>query len=195
MAEEIDCENEKLESLKNILDHSISSLTTRGHLKRRNPCDQIIPGLYLGDCAAATSLDHLHLLGITHILNAAEGTDFNQIMTGNDFYQGTPIKYYGISADDDDSYDLSRHFDESSDIIKQVIGTKAQPKNNGKILVHCMAGVSRSPTFVASYLMRDHGMDVNEALKIVSDARFIYPNDGFLKLLMKYNRRLDNKGS
>ena len=72
--------------------------------------------------AAATSLDHLHLLGITHILNAAEGTDFNQIMTGNDFYQGTPIKYYGISADDDDSYDLSRHFDESSDIIKQVIG-------------------------------------------------------------------------
>ena len=69
-------------------------------------------------------------------------------------------------------------------------GTKAEPKNNGKILVHCMAGVSRSPTFVASYLMRDHGMDINEALKIVSDARFIYPNDGFLKLLIKYNRRL-----
>ena len=49
MAEEIDCENEKLKSLKTILDHSISSLTTRGHLTRRNPCDLIIPGLYLGD--------------------------------------------------------------------------------------------------------------------------------------------------
>ena len=73
--------------------------------------------------AAATSLDHLHLLGITHILNAAEGTDCNQIMTGHDFYQGTPIKYHGISAHDDNLYDLSKHFDESSDIIRQVIGS------------------------------------------------------------------------
>ena len=56
------------------------------------------------------------------MLNAAEGTDCNQIMTGHDFYQGTGIVYHGISANDDESYDLSKHFDEASDFIKMAIG-------------------------------------------------------------------------
>ena len=67
----------------------------------------------------------LHLLGITHVLNAAEGIDSNQIMTGSDFYQGTCISYHGISADDNESYDLSKHFDEACNFIKQVIGENA----------------------------------------------------------------------
>ena len=56
------------------------------------------------------------------MLNAAEGTDCNQIMTGHDFYQGTGIIYHGISANDDESYDLSKHFDEASNFIKMAIG-------------------------------------------------------------------------
>ena len=43
-------------------------------------------------------------------------------MTGNDFYEGSGIFYHGISADDDDSYDLSKHFDEASDFVKKAIG-------------------------------------------------------------------------
>lgn len=56
-----------------------------------------------------------------------------------------------------------------------------------------MAGVSRSATFVTVYLMREFGMNVTEALRTISEARFIYPNDGFLESLIRFNKRLGYK--
>lgn len=53
-----------------------------------------------------------------------------------------------------------------------------------------MAGVSRSATFAAAYLMRDHGLSIAEALKTLSQARLIFPNDGFLKSLIELDKQL-----
>ena len=71
-----------------------------------------------------------------------------------------------------------------------LVGTKDHPKGNAKILVHCMAVVSRSATFTAAYLMRDHKLNVREALRTMLDKRVIFPNDGFLKCLLNYNKQL-----
>lgn len=55
------------------------------------------------------------------------------------------------------------------------------------VLVHCMAGVSRSATIVIAYLMKKHRLTVKEARSIVESKRpFINPNSGFVKQLELY---------
>ncbi|XP_065069098.1 dual specificity protein phosphatase 3-like [Rhopilema esculentum] len=173
-------DGDTLDSLRKFM---LEQTKQKNRFSRRNRLDEIVSGLYVGDCSAATSLECLHVLGITHVLNAAEGIDFNQIMTGHAFYEGTAIIYHGISADDKDTFDLQKHFEEAANFIRDAIGTKDHPKGNAKILVHCMAGVSRSATFAAAYLMRDHKLNVREALRTMLDKRVIFPNDGFFKML------------
>ncbi|XP_015121968.1 dual specificity protein phosphatase 19 [Diachasma alloeum] len=52
------------------------------------------------------------------------------------------------------------------------------------ILVHCNAGVSRSPTVVIAYLMREVNLSFQEAFDKVKRARpCVRPNEGFVKQL------------
>lgn len=59
--------------------------------------------------------------------------------------------------------------------------------SNGRVLVHCNAGVSRSATIVIAYLMQYNDMDFNTAYKYVKSKReCIQPNPGFLKQLQEF---------
>ncbi len=60
----------------------------------------------------------------------------------------------------------------------------------GKLLVHCLDGVRRSPTLVLAYLMIHHDMTVEDAIDHVIKVRRIRPNMGFLKLLIILNSEL-----
>ncbi|KAL9904697.1 dual specificity protein phosphatase 19 [Glossina fuscipes] len=61
--------------------------------------------------------------------------------------------------------------------------------NGGKILIHCNAGISRSPSVVIAYLMHYRGMDFQTAYKYVKTKRpCIQPNEGFLIQLKNYNK-------
>ena len=64
-------------------------------------------------------------------------------------------------------------------------------RNNSKVLVHCQAGVSRSPTIVIAYLMRQFGISTNDAFNKVREKRpIISPNIVFMSQLMDYESRL-----
>ncbi|KAH8092206.1 protein-tyrosine phosphatase-like protein, partial [Cristinia sonorae] len=53
-----------------------------------------------------------------------------------------------------------------------------------KILVHCSAAVSRSPTVVTAYLMKECGMTLKEALgAVVRKRAAVNPNQGLFKQL------------
>lgn len=53
-------------------------------------------------------------------------------------------------------------------------------ERNGRILVHCNAGVSRSATIAIGYLIREENMTFADAYKLVKSKReSIRPNDGF----------------
>lgn len=64
-------------------------------------------------------------------------------------------------------------------------------QSKGSVLVHCVCGVSRSTTLCCAYLMKHHSMTVEQALvQLRSRRHIIQPNDGFLRQLVFYDRKL-----
>ncbi|XP_015671953.1 dual specificity protein phosphatase 13 [Protobothrops mucrosquamatus] len=151
-----------------------------------NHVDQVWPNLYLGDAWAARSKSVLQSVGITHILNAADGP-YN-INTGVRYYRDLPIQYYGVQAFDGNSFDISVFFHEAADFIHKALNTAG-----GKVFVHCAIGLSRSATLVLAYLMIHENLTLVEALKSVDSHRGICPNTGFLSQLRALDIKLNNE--
>ncbi|KAM4883564.1 dual specificity protein phosphatase 26 [Sylvia borin] len=158
-----------------------------------NHADEVWPGLYLGDqCPLpavprrdiASNRRELLQLRITHVLNASHCC----WRGGAGYYEGTGIRYLGIEAHDSPSFDMSPYFYPAADFIHQAL-------NEGRILVHCAVGVSRSATLVLAYLMIRHHMPLVEAIKTVKDHRGIIPNRGFLRQLVALDNALRLKRS
>jgi len=152
--------------------------------------DEVYSGIWISSQYFAKSIAKLTEVGITHVLNCAEGSNFMSVNTGADYYKNSGIVYKGITAADAVAYDLSQHFQECCDFIAEA------RKQDGKILVHCLQGWSRSVTIVAAYLMRNEGLSAKKALIEIRSKREIHPNEGFLQLLTVFEARLrDDKKS
>lgn len=142
--------------------------------------NEIIDGIYLGNINSVYDKKKLKELGITHILSVLAGFDppFQ-----NDF------NYLVLNALDTINTDLSKNFDNANKFIDESF------ENNGKILIHCMAGRSRSATILAAYIIYRFGMDVDSCLRSIKSKRdIIEPNDYFIKQLKIYydNLYLEN---
>ncbi|CAM4688770.1 unnamed protein product [Lepidochelys olivacea] len=151
--------------------------------------NEVAPRIHVGNAFIAKNIMRLQRLGITHILNAAEGKSFMHVNTNAEFYEGTGITYHGIKANDTQEFNLSRYFEEAADFIDSALSQK-----DGRVFVHCREGYSRSPTLVIAYLMLRQNMEVKSAVSAVRQKREIGPNDGFLKQLCQLNERLVKEG-
>lgn len=61
----------------------------------------------------------------------------------------------------------------------------------GKILVHCEAGISRSPTICMAYLMKMRKFRLEEAFDYIKQRRsLISPNFGFMGQLLQYESEI-----
>ena len=64
-------------------------------------------------------------------------------------------------------------------------------KSKGTILIHCMAGISRSVTLTIAYLMAHFGMSMQDAYQFVKDKRpAISPNLNFMGQLVEFEKEL-----
>lgn len=140
-------------------------------------------------CSSTTALC-LHLLkrlGITHVLNAACGraAHLGLVNTSPAFYRSVSIEFMGIEALDMSVYPLYQHFRNAADFIEQAL-----QQSNGKILVHCGEGISRSSTLVIAYLMIKRQFSVTDAVRTVVKHRNILPNQGFLLQLCQLHDEL-----
>ncbi|KAJ3520812.1 hypothetical protein NMY22_g12580 [Coprinellus aureogranulatus] len=134
-------------------------------------CSEIIDGkLYLGNLSANLSAEYRAGLGITHIVSVC--TDCSS----------TGPNHLVISVDDNEYEDILVHIPKAVEFID-----KALQEEGGKVLVHCVMGVSRSPTIVAAYLMKTREWDVTKAVGFIKSRRpEIQPNYGFVKQLQIY---------
>lgn len=79
---------------------------------------------YISNRSVATNVTRLLQLGVTHILNAAEGQSDMHVNTDAEFYADTGIIYHGIPAFDTDHFDLSVYFEEASNFIERALAIK-----------------------------------------------------------------------
>ena len=136
-------------------------------------CSEIFTWLSIGQLVVACDKDFLKKNGFTAIVNVT--TSDNKFPDSFEYFQ-VPIKdVWGENIQD--------YFEEAANFIEE------QKKKGGKVLVHCQAGISRSPTIVIAYMMLKQGMTYNEAYEYVrSKRKYIDPNiefDAHLRTLDK----------
>ncbi|KAG6910573.1 hypothetical protein DXG01_009524 [Tephrocybe rancida] len=131
------------------------------------------PSLYLGPCSAASSKSFLTTNQISHVLSIGPSPAANLKVHA--------VSYHRISLNDSPSSSITKVCDSACDIIDAALRSNS---GNGKILIHCAAGISRSPTILAAYLLKRRGMSLKEALRHIVQARpQVSPNSGFLQQL------------
>lgn len=69
---------------------------------------------------AAKNLEFLKSIGITHLLNAAQGNDFLMTVNTNaDYYKDSGIKYLGLELIDFCSVSISPYIQQAADFIEE----------------------------------------------------------------------------
>jgi hypothetical protein len=98
----------------------------------------MFPNIYVSNYSTSTNLELLQDLGITHIISVIPS--FNPPFLDK-------FKYLHIEAYDDDWQDMTCFFKETNTFIENCL------VNNGKVLIHCMVGRSRSMTIFLAFLI------------------------------------------
>lgn len=136
--------------------------------------------LYIGDWRDAVNPRVIGALGITHILSIA-GVD--------DYVQYKRLIPHGVEllmfcVEDTPETNILQMMPLALNFIHK-------GRCTGNILVHCVAGVSRSASFCIAYLIREMGFTYDHALSLVQKARPVCkPNPGFEAQLRQFEREL-----
>lgn len=138
----------------------------------------ICAGLYVSDWRTACLAD-LEALNIGLVITAmtAEELDYYNIEPVIDF-EGSG--WLWVDIEDDDSEPIEAHFDR---VCTEIENARAADK---AVLIHCMAGVSRSPTLAAAWLMHHYAWTADRALAYLKERRpCVDPNAGFVGALYR----------
>lgn len=130
---------------------------------------QIVRGLYLGDRRDAYDRDMLIGMGVTHVLNCAREVPC---------WYRTDFCYRWLRLRDPDAA-FCEHIDGICRFIQR-------GRKRGGVLVHCAAGLSRSPSAILAYLCW-RGKSLDAAVEFFSRRveehgdHFILPDPSFLE--------------
>ncbi|KAK9447130.1 protein-tyrosine phosphatase-like protein [Limtongia smithiae] len=129
--------------------------------------------IYLGSLFALRGRQSLQDAGITHILSVLQDDIEPKLAEG--------FTHMHVQLQDDEDEDILKHFDKCHEFIRSGL------ESGGAVLVHCVAGISRSATIVTSYIMKTRQLTAPEALAIVQQGRErASPNPSFLEQLDVY---------
>lgn len=144
-------------------------------------CDsynEIIPNIYLGNKNSAKDtklLDKVYL-----VINCSEDIDFYSKKTKN----------FRVNVPDNLSLDCNLNI---LVYLSNILPTMIKCYNNNKpILIHCRAGMQRSATVVACFLMKRFGFNKNMAIQFIKSKRPIafFPGPNFNLSLELFEKKL-----
>ncbi|KAL3883629.1 hypothetical protein ACJMK2_029872 [Sinanodonta woodiana] len=141
---------------------------------------RILPFLYLGSQRDALSQEIIQVNEISYILNVSTTCPKPTFIQDGHFLR--------IPVNDNYSAKLLPHFHEAFQFLDKV------RESNGCVLVHCLAGISRSPTLAIAYIMKHLGMSSDDAYRYVKDKRpTISPNFNFLGQLLEWEKQMKHE--
>ncbi|KAI5098436.1 dual specificity protein phosphatase 8-like [Silurus meridionalis] len=141
---------------------------------------RILPHLYLGSQKDVLNKELMAQNGITYVLNASNTCPKPDFISENHFLR-IPIN---------DSYceKLLPWLEKTNEFIDKA------KVSNCRVIVHCLAGISRSATIAIAYIMKTMGLSSDDAYRFVKDRRpSISPNFNFLGQLLEFERDLKLK--
>jgi len=125
--------------------------------------------VYIGDEDSARDIEVLQGLGITHILIA--GSYMRAYLTN--------MNYKQLPLEDSLEQNLTNYLSDALAYIENA---------EGKILVHCAAGISRSGSIIVAYLMKKNNTGFDTALSMARNkSSRIRPNPNFERQLRDFN--------
>ena len=141
---------------------------------------EIIPNfLYLSSYNAAKNKELIDKNKITNIINCA--ADF----CNNDFSNEPNLNYLSFYLKDHVMENIECIFYECIEYIESV------KEKNGRVLIHCIQGISRSVSIVMAYLIYKNKYTYDKAFSLVQSKREISsPNFGFSIQLQNFYLRL-----
>ncbi|ESL07682.1 phopshatase [Trypanosoma rangeli SC58] len=141
--------------------------------------DKVLGFMYLGSLRTAQTRTVYRDLNIDYILSIARDMEV-RVDPG--------MKHLVLPVEDIPGEDIQQLFEQAFTFIDE-----ARDKNKG-ILLHCFAGLSRSVTVAAAYLMSRCNMTRDEALDFIRKARpAAQPNPGFMETLRKFEKLLEER--
>lgn len=141
---------------------------------------RILPNLYLGCQGDVLNKELMQQNGIGYVLNASNTCPKPDFIPESHFLR--------VPVNDSFCEKILPWLDKSVDFIEKA---KA---SNGCVLVHCLAGISRSATIAIAYIMKRMDMSLDEAYRFVKEKRpTISPNFNFLGQLLDYEKKIKNQ--
>jgi len=119
--------------------------------------NEVLPGIFLGGARDARNLEAMKQRGVTHILNVAD--DVQNFHPDHFTYLRLEVRDYGMDQG------ISRVFDKGLEFVREAV------RDNGKVLVHCMAGINRSATMSIYCVMNFNGWSLKRAYAHVYSCR------------------------
>lgn len=83
----------------------------------------------------AKNKEELKRKNVTHVVNCAQGTKFNQINTDEGYFSDTDIKFLGLQALDIARFPMNKFFQPAADFIDEALANKG--KDTPRIRVYC----------------------------------------------------------
>lgn len=180
-------EQERIQ-LQNLSKNELDSLEENFDIRETNRKDlklqfytevisELHPGLFVSSDLIARDFKKLKETGITHVINCAANVCRN--------YFPDDFQYLHFFLKDSKSESIECVFYRCIEFINNAI------KGGGKVLVHCMQGVSRSVTVCLAYIIFTQSRPFEQVFEDAKNKRGICsPNTGFQVQLIWWYKRL-----
>ncbi|XP_041705675.1 dual specificity protein phosphatase 8-like [Coregonus clupeaformis] len=138
---------------------------------------RILPHLYLGSQKDVLNKDLMVQNGITYVLNASNTCPKPDFISESHFMR--------IPVNDNYCEKLLPWLEKTNEFIDKA------KVSNCRVIVHCLAGISRSATIAIAYIMKTMRLSSDDAYRFVKDRRpSISPNFNFLGQLLEFEKGL-----